>query len=92
MRLLDKTSFLCFVSIMRYKIELRYFYGWDDAGWTDATDSEIIPTRFESIHQAQVALDKLFADVKSAVITGDMDVEEVRDDYRIVAVNDGFLL
>jgi hypothetical protein len=88
MRLLDNTVFLCFVCIMRYKIELRYFYGWDDAGWTDATDSEIIPTRFESIHQAQVALDKLFADVKAAVTADDMDVEEIRDDYRIVAVNE----
>jgi hypothetical protein len=73
---------------MAYKIELRYFYGWDDAGWTDATDSEIIPTRFESIHQAQVALDKLFEDAKSAVIVGDMDAEETRDDYRIVPVTD----
>ena len=73
---------------MRYKIEMRYSYGWDDAGWTDATDSEIIPTRFESMHYAQVALDELFADVKSAVVAGDMDMEEVRDDYRIVAVND----
>lgn len=73
---------------MLFKIELRYFYGWDDAGWTDEYDSEIKPTRFESIRQAQADLDQFFTDVKAAVTAGDMDVEEVRDDYRIVAVND----
>lgn len=44
------------------------------------------PSRFETIHQAQAALDEFFADVKVAVAAGDMDTEEVADDYRIVAV------
>ena len=73
---------------MLFKIELRYFYGWDDANWTDETDCEIRPTRFESIHLAQAALDRLFAEVKAAVVVGHMGSDEIAEDYRIVAVNE----
>ena len=73
---------------MPYKIELRYFYGWDDAGWTDEDDAGSTPTRFQTVNEAQDALDEFFADVKIAVIEGNVDTEEVRDDYRIVAVSD----
>jgi len=69
---------------MSYKVELRYFYGWDDAEWTEETDTEIKPLRFRTVNEAQTAIDKLFAEVKAAVIAGDMDAEEVREDYRIV--------
>lgn len=72
---------------MQCKIELRYFYGWDDAGWTEEIGGEIKPLRFETGGQAQAALDELFAEMKAAVVAGNMDTEEVRDDYRIVAVN-----
>jgi hypothetical protein len=72
---------------MLFKIEVRYSYGWDDANWTDEADFEIKPTRFESIHQAQAYLDEFFKAVKAAVIAGNMDAEEIRDDYRIVGVN-----
>ncbi len=69
---------------MLYKIELRYFYGWDDAGWTHETDTETTPMRFRTANEAQAALDEFFAEVKAAVIAGGMDIEEVRTDYRIV--------
>jgi len=73
---------------MRYKIELRYFYGWDDACWTDETDEAIEPTRFRTVAEAKVALDEFFADVRAALIVGDMDSEIDRHDYRIVEAND----
>lgn len=73
---------------MQYKIEMRYFYGWDDAGWTDEKDGETKPTRFQNVHHAQVGIDEFMADVKHAVTEGDMDTEAVRDDYRIVEVKD----
>ena len=71
---------------MQYKVEMKYFYGWDDAGWTEEPDEGSIPLRFESVDQAQAALVDLFAEVKAAVASGDMDVEENPDDYRIVEV------
>ena len=72
---------------MQYKVEMKYFYGWDDAGWTEETDEASIPLRFESVHQAQAELGDLFADVKDAVASGDMDIEENPADYRIVEVS-----
>ncbi len=74
---------------MQYKIELKYFYGWDDAGWTEEMAGEMKPLRFKTIRQAQAALEKCFAGVKAAVVAHNMDTEEVRDDYRIVVSNDG---
>ena len=72
---------------MRYKIEAIYTYGWDDACWTEeTTDGVTRPLRFETVDSAQAELEEFFADVKDAVVTGDMDVEENPDHYRIVAV------
>ena len=73
---------------MPYKIELRYSYGWDDAGWTDDTNLASKPTRFESVEDAQVALDEFFTEVKGAVSAKNIDSECLTDDYRIVAVNE----
>ena len=73
---------------MRYRIELKYSNGWDDAGWTDESDEGTRPTRFSSIDAAQMGLDEFFADVKVAVAAGDMNSEAVRSDYRIVEVDD----
>jgi hypothetical protein len=72
---------------MRYKVEMKYIYGWDDAGWTDETDEDSKPTRYETILEAQAELDDHFAKVKAAVAFGDMDIEENTADYRIVAVS-----
>jgi hypothetical protein len=73
---------------MRYKVEMKYFYGWDDAGWTEEINGENRPLRFHSVDQAQAGMDEFYAGVKAAVVAGDMDVEAERDDYRIVETND----
>ena len=63
---------------------MKYFYGWDDACWTEAIGDEDRPMRFESVQEGQIALEVMFAHVKEAVASGDMDIEENPDDYRIV--------
>jgi hypothetical protein len=72
-----------------YKIELRYFYGWDDACWTEEKAGETKPMRFPNVPRAQRAIDEFVADVKAAVVAGTMDSEAVREDLRITQVNDG---
>ncbi len=72
---------------MQYKVEMKYFYGWDDAGWTEETDEGSKPLRFENVQEARAELDDFFANVKAAVASGDMDVEENPADYRIVEVS-----
>jgi hypothetical protein len=42
--------------------------------------------RFETVGNAQAALDEFFAEVKDAVVAGNMDTEENPNHYRIVAV------
>jgi hypothetical protein len=69
---------------MMYMIELRYFYGWDNAEWTVADDDGERPLRFADRSAAQTALDEFFAAVKSAVSEGNMDSEASPADYRIV--------
>lgn len=68
---------------MRYKVETKYFYGWDDAGWTEETYEGSKPLRFESAREAEAELKSFFANVKAAVASGDMDIEENPGDYRI---------
>jgi len=82
-RLLDR-QFNVSNNTMRYKIQLRYIYGWDDAGWTEEINGIEEPMRFETIEQAQAALEEFFAEITIAVAAGDMDMEENPDDYRIV--------
>ena len=71
---------------MKFKIEVVYTYGWDDAGWIEETKGVTRPLRFGTVVHAQAALDKFFANVKSAVAAGNMDAEENSNHYRIVAV------
>ena len=71
---------------MQYKIEAIYTCGWDDACWTEETDGITRPLRFETISNAQTALDIFFANVKAAVVAGNLDTEENPYHYRIVAV------
>jgi hypothetical protein len=73
---------------MQYKIEVIYSHGWDDAEWTEETDAEIRPLRFETVDSAQAALDEFFGNVKAAVDAGNMDTKENRNNYRIVTVAD----
>jgi hypothetical protein len=72
----------------RYKIELKYFCGWDDAGWTEEANGRNRPVRFSSLSEAQATLDDFFRAVKVAVIAGDIDCEADRADYRIVQASD----
>lgn len=69
---------------------MRYFYGWDDARWeeSEVDDTELKPLRFHSRVEAQTAIDEFFAEVKEAVVAGDMDMEENPYDYRIVETRD----
>ena len=69
---------------MPYKLELRYIYGWDDAGWTDEIGNESYPLRFSTIEEAQTELDTFLSEVNDAVAVGNMDRADVRNDYRIV--------
>ena len=73
---------------MQYKIEVIYICGWDDAEWTEETDGVTRPLRFETIGNAQAALDEFFAEVKDAVAAGNMDSEENPNHYRIVVANE----
>ena len=68
---------------MPYKIEALYVSGWDDAGWTDDDGERTTPVRFPTTDEAQAAIDGIVAAVKAAVASGDMEFEEVRDNYRI---------
>jgi len=70
---------------MPYKIELRYAFPWDDAEWTEEDVNGVeTPLRFQTIDEAQAALEAFFALTKEAVAQGNMDVEEDPADYRIV--------
>ena len=73
---------------MQFKIELRYFYGWDDANWTEEIDGETKPMRFRDVNYARTVIDEFIADVQVAVAAGNMDAGAVSDDYRITEVND----
>lgn len=70
--------------VMVYKIELRYFHGWDDAEWTEEVEGATQPMRFERIGDAHAAIVEFFADVHAAVLDGNMDADKVLDDYRII--------
>ena len=77
----------CFDRVMAYKIEMKYFYGWDVAGWIDESDAGSEPTRFFSTKEARAALDEFLTEVKAAVLTGNMGVEANAHDFRIVVVS-----
>ena len=79
-------TFAIVLTDMPYKIELRYFYGWDDADWTEDSGEESKPMRFANIPEAEEALNEFFEHVKAAVLAGNVDSEANRQDYRIVRV------
>ena len=74
--------------IMRYRIDMKYWGGWGDAGWTEEKGGNDNPVRFETVSEAQVALDQFFVGVERAVAAGHMDFEAARNDYRIAAATD----
>jgi hypothetical protein len=73
---------------MRYKIELKYTYGWDDAGWTDETRHKVEPVRFASAAEAHLALREYFEFRKAAVADGNMDSDAESSGCRIVESDD----
>lgn len=73
---------------MKYKIECRYLYGWDDAEWTEEFGGIVAPLRFKSTEEARTALNAFFAQIRTAVLEGNLDVEERSEHYRIVPAAD----
>lgn len=73
---------------MRYKIEVIYISGWDDACWTEYRHGVTRRLRFQTVASAQRAIDKFFDDVKDAAAVGNVDTEENPNHDRIVAVNE----
>jgi hypothetical protein len=65
---------------MKYKVELYFSYGWDDAGW----ENDDGPMRFETEAEAQTEIDELINDVAEAVSLGHMTGNYRREDYRVV--------
>ena len=63
-----------------------YASGWDDAEWAEEVDGTTSPLRFDTVGEAQIALNEFFIDLKAAVAAGDMDAEENKRHYRIMAV------
>jgi hypothetical protein len=69
---------------MRYKIELKYSYGWDDAGWTEEINGEDVPVRYETVAEAQEDIAQFLANVNAAVAAGDMLFGRDAEEYRVV--------
>jgi hypothetical protein len=70
---------------MPYMIEVRSWSGWEDAEWTEEDANGTSESmRFETAEKAQTALEEFFSAVALAVVTGNMDVEENRVNYRVV--------
>jgi hypothetical protein len=61
-------------------IQHCYFYGWDDAGWRQGDPNT--PSLFDSIIEANEAIDDFIAEQHAAVAEGNMDECYNRDDYR----------
>lgn len=68
---------------MKYRIEIKFFSGWGDAGWTDETGFDSQPTRFGTAAEAQAALEQFLADVMCAARAGHVKRPVGRADYRI---------
>ena len=73
---------------MKYKVEMRYAGGWDDAGWTEDNGSgELVPVHFSSIQEAQLAINEHVRDCAEAVAEGNMQDGHEPSDYRAIPVD-----
>jgi hypothetical protein len=72
----------------RWKIECRYVYGWDNAGWEcDTADGKVqIAELFNCEEAANLAIDEFIVDCQEAVLAGDMEAAPLRETYRAVMV------
>ena len=61
---------------MEWKIEHRFSYGWDDAGWD--------PARFPTRAAACAAIDEFIEDTRAEHAAGNLSDAYRRRDYRAV--------
>jgi hypothetical protein len=64
----------------KFRVEMLFSYGWDDAGWT----KDDKPWRFDTIAEAEAEITEFINDCADAVAHGDMASGHSRDEFRIV--------
>lgn len=72
------------MKVKRWKIEMEFTYGWDDAGWMTGDK----PTRYGSEAEANEAIDEFIREVESAVREGYLESGHSRDEFRAVEVEE----
>lgn len=75
-------------SVLRYRVEMLFIYGWDDAGWTEGDETSEYPLRFSSVAAAQAEIDDLVRSCDQAVKDGNMQDSHTADEFRVVPAND----
>lgn len=68
----------------KWKVEMQFSYGWDDADWGEDTDEGRVPTRFDTKKEAE-------AEIRTFVreATADGLLGYYQKDYRAVRVEEG---
>ena len=64
---------------MTYEIQTQFIYGWENCWEHDGK-----PEYFNSVKEAQSALDDFFEEMDSAYFNGEIEDRYDRNDYRIV--------
>lgn len=64
---------------MKWKVEMLFLYGWDDAGWV--VGSEEIPQRFDTRKECEDAIAEHIGLCEGA------GMDDKRSDYRAVEVD-----
>ena len=64
---------------MTYEIQTQFIYGWENCWEHDGK-----PEYFNSVKEAQSALDDFFEEMDSAYFNGEIEDRYDRSDYRIV--------
>jgi len=64
---------------MKYEIQTQFIYGWENCWEHDGK-----PEYFNSVKEAQSALDDFFEEMDSAYFNGEIEDRYDRSDYRIV--------
>lgn len=73
--------------LVKYAVETQMLGTWENC-WTEILeDGTERPEYFDSITEAQAAIDQHLADVAFAVRCGDMAEEYDPDDYRVVVID-----
>lgn len=69
---------------MPYKVEMRFAYGWDDAGWLE----DDVPMRFDLEDQAVGEIEDHCRLYREAFTGGDMSEPCYEEDFRVVRVDE----